>query len=374
MSSPTSLEETILYQKLNELANEDGINFIERKNRQNALSLVNNICIDAVESMKTVIKTFDEYTLHDEVHLVNVTYIMGIILEESDSIDNLSYIEITILILSAYLHDIGMAAPRDKLGEITRSDRYKLFRENKKRELEGLKEFEEILISKSYDDEHILRLRIAEIETSIITEYLRKYHGDLGSKYIVRRWKDDVRWELENYNISNIVSLVCKGHSLHPQQLVSEYKDKFLFDKRIGEENVNILYCTLILRLADILDFDRKRTPNILYENISPKNEISVEEWNKHRSVTGWKISKESIIFECECEHPVYEKTVREFLNYVDEELKSCLAIVNDFPNRDSIVEDYKLNLPQVVDRSRIIAKDNSYSYLDPNFKNLYKS
>ena len=368
MSSPTTLEETLLYKKLNELVSEDGLNHDEKINRQKALDLVNIIHSKAIESMKTVIRQFNEYTLHDEVHLVNVTHIMGIILKESKSIDNLSYIEITILILSAYLHDIGMAAPKDKLNEIINSDEFKLFRKNKKNEIRELNQFEELLSTLSDEDKPPLRLRIAEIEQSIITEYLRKYHGDLGAEYIIQKGKNKEIWELENHNISEIVSLVCKGHSLDPQQLTNEYKNKYLLNKRVGTEHVNILYCTLILRLADILDFDRKRTPSILYENISPSNEISVAEWNKHASVTGWEISQKSIVFECECSHPVYEKTLREFLDYIDAELKSCLLIVKDFPKQDGIADKYQLILPQSVDRSRIFAKGDSYSYIDLQF------
>ncbi|WP_321421696.1 ATP-binding protein [uncultured Methanobacterium sp.] len=368
MSSPASLEETLLYKKLKELAQEEGLNRNEEVNRLKALTLVNEVCSDAMVKMKTVIKLFDEYTLHDEVHLVNVTHIMGILLEESDSIDNLNYIEITILILSAYLHDIGMASPRDKLEEIKGSDEFKLFREKRKAELMGLKEFEELLNSVTDEDEKkSIIMAIASIEQSFLTDFIRGFHGDIGAEYIVNKWESEEIWKLEGHNIAKIVSLVCKSHSIRAEQLVLEYKEDYPFDKIVGDIPVNLLYCSLILRLADILDFDRERTPDVLFENISPHNEISVKEWNKHKSVVGWKISDE-ILFECECTHPVYEKTLRKFLDYIDSELKSCLLIIKDFPQRDGIAERYKLEVPPIVTRSRISAKDNSYSYFDLEF------
>lgn len=373
MSSPTSIEETLIYKKLYELALEEGINQNEQVNRLKALTLVNEICAEAATEMKTVIRLFDEYTLHDEVHLVNVTHIMGILLEKSGSIDNLNYIEITILILSAYLHDIGMAAPRDKLEKIKSSEEFKLYNESRKLEFIGLNEYYELLDSISDEEEKkSIIIAIAEIEQSILTDFIRRYHGDFGAEYILNKWGNDERWKLEDHNITKIVSLVCNSHTIPAEQLEGEYKKDYPYQKMVGTISVNLLYCSLILRLADILDFDRERTPEVLFENISPKNEISVKEWNKHKSVVGWKISDE-IFFECECTHPVYEKTLRQFLDYIDSELKSCLLIVKNFPKSEKIAERYKLELSSIVTHSKISAKNNAYSYFDLEFSLSYE-
>ncbi len=370
MSTPDNLQETILYQWLNDLVEESYILQREKESRRKAVSLVDDVCREATETMKMVPTLYPEYTLHDEAHLVRVTYLMGVILQESGSLEHLSYLEIAILILAAFLHDIGMAPPREKVEEIIASPEFSLFRTTRQCELEGLRELLALSENPSLpeDEKRLSRLRAAEIERSILTEYLRRRHGDVGADYIVQEWSGDSQWVFEDYDIAEIVAWVCKGHTFHPQQLVSEYADCFPLDKHIGQTPVNILYCSMILRLADILDFDRERTPQVLYQNISPRNSISVKEWNKHRSVTGWIISSEKIVFECECTHPVYEKTLRSFLDHIDSELQSCLLLVHDFPQRDGIAERYALKLPRVVDRSRIVAKSNSYSYIDLAF------
>lgn len=370
VSTPSNLQETTLYQRLCNLVKESNLLHKEIVNRQKALSLTNDICADASEIMKMALAFSPEYTLHDETHLLNVTHLMGIILKESGSFEQLSYLEITILILAAFLHDVGMAPPREKVEKIILSPEFSLFRKTRLRELEGLQELLRILENSSLSDgeKQLYKLRTAEIEQSIFTEYLRKNHGIIGCEEIIQKWSKDPRWILEGYNIAEIVAWVCKGHSFYTQQLVTDYSKEYPLDKLIGQEKVNIRYCTIILRLADILDFDRERTPQILYENISPRNNISIEEWNKHKSVTGWIISNDQILFECECTHPVYEKTLRTFLDYIDSELKSCLLLVYDFPQRNQIAERYKLKLPPIVDRTKIKAKNNAYSYLDLSF------
>ena len=367
MSTPDKLQETILYHQLSDLVNDPHQLQKETESRRKALSLVDDVCREASQTMKMVPTLFPEYTLHDEIHLVRVVHLMGVLLKESGSLEHLSYLELTILILAAYLHDIGMVPPREKVEKILESSEFSLFRKIRQHELEGLRELSALLENPglSEREKRPLRLRAAEIEQSILTEYLRTLHGELGAEYIIQKWSSDSRWIFEGYDIAEMVAWVCKGHTFHPQQLVSEHAAHFPLDKLIGQIPVNILYCTIILRLADILDFDRERTPHALYENISPRNTISVKEWNKHRSVTGWSISSDRIVFECECAHPVYEKTLRKFLDYIDFELQQCRLIVQDFPHRDQIAERYTLKLHPAVDRTHIAAKDDAYSYID---------
>lgn len=366
MATSSQLYETKLYKRLIELAEETEISIQEQKERKKAIILVNDISEEASELMKITSTYFPEYTLHDETHLLGVTDLMGRILSASESLEGLSYIEITILILAAYLHDIGMAPSKEKIDKIIESQEFILFRETRRRDLENLKEIQLPLEQQglSISEKLKLRRKEAEIEQSILTEYLRQLHGEIGAEYIKKEWATDKRWTIGSNNIAESVSWVCKGHSLTHNQLISDYHENYPVDKYIGENKVNILYCTLILRLADILDFDQKRTPNVLYRNISPRNNISIHEWNKHKSVNGWEISQEIILFGCECTHPVYEKTLRQFLDYIDNELQNCLLIVKDFPAR--VADRYKLKLPTTVNRTKITSKN--YSYIDLSF------
>ena len=43
--------------------------------------------------------------------------------------------------------------------------------------------------------------------------------------------------------------------------------------------------------LADIIDFDPKRTPSVLFSHLAVKNPVSLNEWKKHQSINAWTIS-----------------------------------------------------------------------------------
>jgi len=74
----------------------------------------------------------------------------------------------------------------------------------------------------------------------------------------------------------------------------------------------------------------------------------------------GWKIDRDAIRFECSCERPEYERAIRRFLRFIDEELASSHDIVRRFPK--PFVE-YALDLPTRTDGSRAKAKDDAYLY-----------
>ncbi len=139
----------------------------------------------------------------------------------------------------------------------------------------------------------------------------------------------------------------------------------FRVDENIATYKVNMKFLAIILRLADILDFDRDRTPDSIYKTINFSNNVSLVEWEKHRSVQGWEINKDLIRYTMKCEHPVYQRAALQFMDWIDEELIKSHNIVNEFP---VYAQKYKLNIPTSVDRSRIEAKENCYIYHDLEF------
>ena len=75
-------------------------------------SWVKEVYDSAVKYMMDVRKTFQNYTLHDETHILNVLDAMAGLL--GDKIGQLSVGELELLILSACLHDLGMVYSDDE--------------------------------------------------------------------------------------------------------------------------------------------------------------------------------------------------------------------------------------------------------------------
>lgn len=85
-----------------------------------------------------------------------------------------------------------------------------------------------------------------------------------------------------------------------------------------------------MLRLGDLLDFDDTRAPKVLYSYVAC-NENSREEWDKHQASAGFRYpptpSRDDLPYKARCTNPGVEHAVRDFLDWIDEELGNCFTL-----------------------------------------------
>jgi hypothetical protein len=320
-------------------------------------------CDTAAQRMKQMPQYAPQFTLHDERHLVRVVDLAGHVL--GSTADQLNAPELALLILSAFYHDQGMVPERAEYETIQQSDDYRLHRDVWLAAHPNFGEIErksvELFASKA--ERHGLGLKTAELEQAILTDYLRRTHAQRSSGVMLALGSADPHLSVAGINLAPFAARLCSSHT----QPVSDVTpvNGFQYDERIGPYSVNMAYLALVLRLADVLDFDRERAPDVLYRTIHFADEVSLHEWEKTRSVEGWEITSGTVRFTARCTHPVYEKAVRQYMDMIDNELVDCLAVVDAQPGRCS---QYHLSLPARVLRDRIGPKDNTYRYHDLSF------
>ena len=355
-----AVEDTTLWKRLNELQTDP-------KYGRDARILCSNvvqICEKAADRMKLANTFSPQYTLHDISHLLRVTEIMSMLISK-DVINMLNPLEITILILSAFYHDQGMVLAKDELQLLNKNKEFKLFEDNWLIENPNIKEMKQKINDHAITDaERKSLIKIEhEIDNAILTDFIRVTHGTRGHDFIISEFSNDSLWEISGANLANIVAKICLSHTEPAKEL--DTNKKFHFDDLIGIYKVNSIFLAVLLRLADILDFDRERTPNVLYRSISFTSKVSIAEWEKHRGVEGWNIAQSLIRYSMTFDHPAYEVVARIFLDMIDNELTNCHSIIREFPKE---FINYKLNIPLKVDRSRIGPKNNSYIYYPLEF------
>ncbi|MCX0393748.1 hypothetical protein LI038_04875 [Clostridium perfringens] len=354
-----SIKDTTLWKKLNYgFTGSDEV--VARQLSYNLITM----CDIAGKRMKTFPSLHPQYTLHDDVHLLRVTEIMAMILSE-EVLNLLNPIEISLLILSAFYHDQGMVIDGEKIKELQNSDEFKLFKENWIVDHPNFSDIEKRITDDNFSAKEKERCikAYSELQDALLTDYIRINHGQNSKNYIYNEFKDDSLWMVNGINISEYVGKLCKSHN--EDSININEQNGFRVDENIATYKVNMKFLAIILRLADILDFDRDRTPDSIYKTINFSNNVSLIEWEKHRSVRGWEINKDLIRYTMKCEHPIYQRAALQFMDWIDEELIKSHNIINEFP---AYVEKYKLNIPTCVDRSRIEAKENCYIYHDLEF------
>lgn len=359
------LNKSVVYQQLKSNC--------ERNNQHEVLALVEKISTFAIERLKTVIKNMPEFTLHDDTHIYNMLTIIGKLIPQ-EKLRKLSTPDLFMLIISVLLHDIGMAP----------DEKYILAWKNQLSEaeydetlIEEREKFARFRLTYTHQVEDIERLREEQefskaqlIEDYIITEYIRMTHSIRAREIIAKYWAGKIVYQ--DTDLTEDLATICFSHNESYTYLLQMENFRVCGQ----DEYLCIPFVAVVLRLADIIDFDPKRTPSVLFSHLAVKNPVSLIEWKKHQSINAWTISSKKLLFSAQCGHPAIEAAILAFCDQIDEELRNGTVILSNLSDdgMDIDVDVYKILLPPQVDRRKIQAKKDIisgkpiYRYHDTKF------
>lgn len=341
-----ALHSSELYKLLKEKCNTDPAGY-------HVLALIDEATYYAYQRTKIIIQHMGEYTLHDGDHLFRVLKLMEKLLP-TKTMSALSVPELMLMILTAFFHDIGMAASKKDVTiwetlwdeDITKdssSDQYIEF----KKYCQGFPS----ILSTIQDFELKGQSTKADLlKRHLIAEYIRSTHAERARSIIDDDWNGKIKYR--DIDLTNEFAQLCFSHNEDASTLL-EFDTSFLCGPGIY---TCLPFVGVILRLADILDFDAKRTPSVLFSHLFVRNPISISEWQKHRSIDAWDINNTNIRFQARCEHPAIESSIRQFCDQIDIELATANTILTRLNDsvRNPFPDHYKVSLPLKIDRSKI--------------------
>lgn len=282
------------------------------------LAGIKAVCEFGVTRAKTIRDHFPMYTLHDEVHICNVLRIMAELL--GDQIGRLTRDEAAMLILAACCHDVGMScSDQEKTELLENTDRLARYLEN--HHSEYVKAYAENPNEPRLTDE-------------MLQKYLRSIHHERAAELLSSIEWPEVLWG--KVDRDDLIR-VCRSHG----ESVSELT---------GMENtpaVDICLCAVLLRLADILDFDTSRAPKAVYDYSGldrpegSEARVSKEEWQKHMASQGFdflhvpdrKVPYD-LPYHAKSSSMQIEQTVNSYLDWVDRELNECGRLIRRYSER----------------------------------------
>jgi hypothetical protein len=274
---------------------------------------------------------FDTYTLHDINHSIRV---LEHCFDLVNDVTKLSDLDIVIIIYASVLHDIGMAISDEELQEIEKPDY----------EYKGIK----------YSS--MLKLRNGNQKLAR-QDFIRDIHANRSHDYVMNE-RDEI-YLLPGQlliNFKNEVAKVCDSHTKHHSWIV----DSFSKDSIKGVFHFNLQFCSLLLRLGDLLDFDSNRTPPNLYKMISPDG-FGKDEWKQHFIIQNTKkvfedANGQKTITICgESDEPRIHRKFMQYLDWIEKEVGSTLLAIK------SMGEFYQMPLNPFLDK-RVETKGYSFS------------
>lgn len=299
------------------------------------LGSIQKLCDDAAALSNTIRDTFPRYTLHDETHINNVLRWMEQILGD-DGVDKLSEGECAMLLLAACFHDAGMCYTEEQRNKELQSARFSEYLEKNPGAY--------LAVEKS-------RAEGGAVPESVRSEYFRKIHPLRAAEMMPEEWPAALAGR-------DKLIAVCRSHGENMKDMIEELRyDRF--------QQTDYVLCAVLLRLADILDFDVSRAPHVLHEfqKISTSGDMTAAvEWGKHQESKGFKLLSEStgektpegalkerriLAHRSVCKTMQGEHAISEFLDYVDRELESCRLALQTYGQ-----EKWKtLRIPEKVER-----------------------
>lgn len=323
------LEETALWKE-----------YVKKSNTETKRHMwVKEVYAYAANYLRDVRVTFGNYTLHDETHILNVLDAMGGLL--GDQISILSVGELELLILVASLHDVGMVYTDE----------------------EKQTQFEDVETCKKFLKENapeLLGSSAKDWSEDMQQNYLRSLHSERVAEVLQNKSWRELMYDQRPIEVVPLdcIILVCEAHGYNPSDMMNNQEFEHM-----QADDVSPLFCAILLRLADLLDFDDTRAPQVLYSYVEC-NENSCEEWKKHQASAGFVYpefpSTEDLPYKARCKSPGVEHAVRTFLDWVDVELGNSIRL-QKYCEKDW---QQKFSFPRAVSRKEI----QSEGYMSGDF------
>lgn len=303
-----------------------------------------------------------DFTLHNSDHSFRVAERMWELIPENTR-KSLSDFELGLLLLSSFLHDIGMSPEFEKVR------RHHSFLTGRK---EGLSEAEIDEFQKWIDDD--TRVANMDIRTDVVNDeqlinyilsyYVRHKHNDWSGDWIKQHLS---REELEHYDdwVDDLI-LVCKSHHQGLDDLLgAKFDPRFVRDGAV----VHRRYLAMCLRVADVMENDPDRTPAVIlsHREIDP---ASLNYWLKDRQFHLFVVDNTYIV-SSRPDRAYLHKAIEDTAGQIETELRNCDELVRRKPLWHTSVmplKGYEWTVNPVVKRD-IEPKNGTYVYIQGAFR-----
>lgn len=330
-----------------------------KSNEHDGLSSKTQDFINHASPLLDLISTgpFRNYTLHNRDHSKKLLHILEYIVP-IETLNSLSTLECSIIVYSSFLHDMGMSITQNEKNEILKSVEFNDYVKSWSNINDSINNVRNNIVSASDSEKSVYESILFQLYECAISSFIRPKHATVDRyKDLINRIKissgNNELFSINGVSFEDILIDICASHNYDASYLTESkniYNDRYPCDLAIAHQIVNSRFCAAVLRLTDILDFDRERTPNILYESLGipnsdlPGAEVSICEWQKHMSIHTLDIRSDEVIVSAVCNHPVIERSIRDFCLIIEREIKDTIAVLNR-----SIVpkeKNYNINLP----------------------------
>jgi hypothetical protein len=306
-----------------------------------------------------------DFTLHDAGHAFRVAKRMADIIP-GDVLPELSTYELALLLLSAYLHDVGMTPEQRKVQTL-----YTLLLTN---DPQDLPEPEKREFTKWLDENrpgttppisHPGTPETYQMANEVITYYCRDRHVKWGEQWI-RQHLSALRLGTYDDWIDDLVTLCRSHHEGYNELRRDRYNPRYVSTPPVM---VHLRYLAVVLRVADVLELDPERTPEVIlrHRNIAKSSLIY---WWKDEAMSV-RLERPRIVISARPHSAQIHKAAEMTVQSVNAELSLAQRLADEtrFQSCPGLADlPHKWDLTATV-HADIQPREDSYVYIDGAFR-----
>ncbi|MFA8451402.1 MAG: hypothetical protein ACEPOW_11980, partial [Bacteroidales bacterium] len=320
------------------------------------------------DALNTITNNFPHYSKHGVSHSRSIVKsIEGVLGKEG--IEKLSPTDAFLILMSAYLHDIGMVVLHQFIAEEWKGGKLIQICEDLVKESSDqvLRDSAELILNinrtllgnkvdESFKIEELWSLDVKNAMIVITADYFRRGHAQRSKEYIGASSDHIFQNVMNRFNLnflperfSKMIAEIVAAHGYSYGKLLSnlQYKQSG-FDNDLCHPR----FIAAMLRLGDLLDVDDKRFNQFQLATLNKIPDTSIAHEGKHASVEHILISSDSIEITWNCPN---DQIFREAMNWRDWILQERTEI-KDYWKNDIAPIDLKGVCPNIR-KDKIIVK-----------------
>ncbi len=305
------------------------------------------------EGLSLVIKYFPHFSRHDSTHskviIKNIESLLG-----EERIKKLSPTETFLILMSCYMHDIGMVLLHDVvIKEWCDSDfmhylqdtSQDMYDQDSAKAAILLLDMKKNFSSGSYDESFEWALDVKNAVIKLTASYFRGGHHERSQNYIkedssFKKLADNFYSEQLPSRFLDLLADIAYGHGVDFYTIFNMFEYQA---NGIKSDKIHPRFIACLVRLGDLLDVDDKRFNEFSIHSIDIMPEISKVHKEKHASIKHLLITPDSIEITCNCQNENVYREARSWFDWL------ILEVQNQSKEWVSIAPKNLGGLPPVI-------------------------
>ena len=262
--------------------------------------------------LESFLSWFPDFTDHSILHSMDVLDFCNSLLGEQ--VFELSIPECYVLIMSCYLHDIGMGVSRENFESFTRN-----------------------LDLEKYESKY---------QDGDITKIIRDYHNEFSGLFIREHAG---LFDIPSEDMLFSIIQVSRGH-----RKTNLYDEREYPDLNTSDGVIRTAYLSALIRLADEIDVGAGRNSELLFDTSKLTMQQDIDAFGTHESIREVEVTKERIILHVKLKEPRFEELVENLVEKIAKTLDYCRNVAelrSDLRiTQNEVVLQYDINKTEAGD------------------------